>query len=88
MNECVVFKSCITCLISIINLFEVMVKVKAFELRKKSEAELLNDLEKYRKELSQLRVSKVSAAPQVKLAKIKVSSVASNTCPFWAAIEC
>ena len=50
-----------------------MVKVKAFELRKKSEEELLADLEKYRKELSQLRVSKVSAAPQVKLAKIKVS---------------
>ena len=46
-------------------------KVKAHELRKKTEQQLLEELTTQRKELAQLRVSKVSAAPQVKLAKIK-----------------
>ena len=50
-----------------------MQRVKAFELRKKEEKDLVEELTKFRKELAQLRVSKVSAAPQVKLARIRVS---------------
>lgn len=49
-----------------------MQRVKAFELRQKDEKGLVEELTKFRKELAQLRVSKVSAAPQVKLARIRV----------------
>jgi hypothetical protein len=59
-----------------------MQRVKAHELRQKDEKALVDELTKFRvsflvfiflqKELSQLRVSKVSAAPQVKLARIRV----------------
>ena len=49
-----------------------MQRVKAFELRQKDEKSLVEELTKFRKELAQLRVSKVSAAPQVKLARIRV----------------
>ena len=61
-----------------------MQRVKAHELRQKEEKSLVEELTKFRvsfiapitlfsqKELAQLRVSKVSAAPQVKLARIRV----------------
>ena len=49
-----------------------MQRVKAFELRQKDEKGLTEELTKFRKELAQLRVSKVSAAPQTKLARIRV----------------
>merc|ERR1740138_1784356 len=48
-----------------------MNRVKAHELRNKSEAECTEELGKHRKELAALRVSKVAAAPQVKLAKVR-----------------
>ena len=48
-------------------------KVKAFELRKQDETVLVNNLNKFRAELVGLRTSKVSSAPQVKLARIRVS---------------
>jgi ribosomal protein L29 len=57
-------------------------KVKAFELRKQDETALVNNLNKFRAELVGLRTSKVSSAPQVKLARIRVSIltiVRSNT---------
>lgn len=41
------------------------------DLRKKDEKVILEELTKQRKELAQLRVSKVSSQPQVKLSKIK-----------------
>ena len=47
-------------------------KVKAFELRKEDEGALLKNLDRFRAELVGLRTSKVSSAPQVKLARIKV----------------
>merc|ERR1712159_934007 len=47
-------------------------KVKAFEVRKVSEPELLAALESQRRELVSLRTSKVASAPQIKLARIKV----------------
>lgn len=62
-------------------------KVKAFELRKQDETVLVNNLNKFRAELVGLRTSKVSSAPQVKLARIRVSIltiVRSNT--FFFAI--
>ena len=49
-----------------------MQRVKAHDLRKKDEKVILEELTKQRKELAQLRVSKVSSQPQVKLSKIKV----------------
>jgi ribosomal protein L29 len=60
-------------------------KVKAFELRKQDETVLVNNLNKFRAELVGLRTSKVSSAPQVKLARIRVSIltiVRSNTLFF------
>jgi len=51
-----------------------MQRVKAHDLRKKDEKVILEELTKQRKELAQLRVSKVSSQPQVKLSKIKVSN--------------
>merc|ERR1719316_1575172 len=48
-----------------------MNRVKAHELRGKSEADCTDELAKHRKELAALRVSKVAAAPQVKLAKVR-----------------
>merc|ERR1711939_291424 len=48
-----------------------MNRVKAHELRTKSEADCTEELAKHRKELASLRVSKVAAAPQVKLAKVR-----------------
>ena len=60
-------------------------KVKAFELRKQDETALVNNLNKFRAELVGLRTSKVSSAPQVKLARIRVSIltiVHSNTLFF------
>merc|ERR1719240_321944 len=47
-------------------------KLKAYEIRKSGETELLAVLEQQRKELVGLRTSKVASAPQVKLARIKV----------------
>ena len=47
-------------------------KVKAFELRKLPETDLMASLNRSRGELVKLRTSKVSSAPQVKLAHIKV----------------
>ena len=49
-------------------------RVKAHELRAKDEKGLTEELTKQRKELAQLRVSKVSSQPQVKLSKIRVSA--------------
>merc|ERR1712019_19665 len=48
-----------------------MQRVKAHELRAKDETACIEDLQKHRKELASLRVSKVAAAPQVKLAKVR-----------------
>jgi ribosomal protein L29 len=48
-------------------------KVKAFELRKQDETILVQTLNRFRAELVSLRTSKVSSAPQVKLARIRVS---------------
>merc|ERR1719453_1642369 len=48
-----------------------MNRVKAHELRTKTEADCTEELAKHRKELASLRVSKVAAAPQVKLAKVR-----------------
>jgi ribosomal protein L29 len=42
------------------------------ELRKEDEGALLKNLDRFRAELVGLRTSKVSSAPQVKLARIKV----------------
>lgn len=47
-------------------------KVKAYELRKSDEKTLVETLKKFRAELVSLRTSKVSSAPQVKLARIRV----------------
>merc|ERR1711865_194769 len=47
-------------------------KVKAYELRKQDEVTLVQNLNKFRSELVGLRTSKVSSAPQVKLARIRV----------------
>ena len=49
-------------------------KVKAYELRKANETNLLDNLNRFRQELVSLRTSKVSSAPQVKLARIRVSN--------------
>ena len=46
-------------------------KLKAYEIRKYSEPEILQTLENQRKTLVGLRTSKVASAPQVKLAQIK-----------------
>merc|ERR1712183_825642 len=48
-----------------------MQRVKAHELRNKDETTCIEELQKHRKELASLRVSKVAAAPQVKLAKVR-----------------
>merc|ERR1712019_191406 len=48
-----------------------MQRVKAHELRAKDETACMEELQKHRKELASLRVSKVAAAPQVKLAKVR-----------------
>ena len=48
-------------------------KEKAWELRKQDDAQLIDKLNKLRSELVGLRTSKVSSAPQVKLARIRVS---------------
>merc|ERR1712048_563158 len=55
----------------IINYCIRMQRVKAHELRSKDEQACIEDLQKHRKELASLRVSKVAAAPQVKLAKVR-----------------
>jgi ribosomal protein L29 len=47
-------------------------KVKAYELRKLELPNLMQSLVKFRSELVGLRTSKVSSAPQVKLARIRV----------------
>merc|ERR1711998_142200 len=47
-------------------------KVKAYELRKQDESTLVQNLNKFRSELVGLRTQKVSSAPQVKLARIRV----------------
>eukprot|EP00356_Strombidium_inclinatum_P005563 CAMPEP_0170491210 /NCGR_PEP_ID=MMETSP0208-20121228/10603_1 /TAXON_ID=197538 /ORGANISM="Strombidium inclinatum, Strain S3" /LENGTH=126 /DNA_ID=CAMNT_0010766753 /DNA_START=22 /DNA_END=402 /DNA_ORIENTATION=+ len=47
-------------------------KAPAFKLRESSEEELLKTLVQFRSELVGLRTSKVSSAPQVKLARIRV----------------
>ncbi|KAH3756789.1 ribosomal protein L35 [Pelomyxa schiedti] len=48
-----------------------MVKVKAYELRKKSKTDLLKQLEELKTELGQLRVAQVTGGAPSKLAKIK-----------------
>merc|ERR1712083_362208 len=48
-----------------------MQRVKAHELRSKDVTACVEELQKHRKELASLRVSKVAAAPQVKLAKVR-----------------
>merc|ERR1712100_285836 len=48
-----------------------MQRVKAHELRGKDQTACVEELQKHRKELASLRVSKVAAAPQVKLAKVR-----------------
>merc|ERR1712151_106205 len=48
-----------------------MQRVKAHELRSKDEQACVEELQKHRKEWASLRVSKVAAAPQVKLAKVR-----------------
>ena len=55
-------------------------KVKAFELRKENEESLITSLNKFRSELVSLRTSKVSSAPQVKLARIRVARKAIAKC--------
>merc|ERR1712110_1380619 len=55
----------------IINYCIRMQRVKAHELRSKDEQACVEELQKHRKELASLRVSKVAAAPQVKLAKVR-----------------
>merc|ERR1719254_230627 len=47
-------------------------KIKAHEIRTKSNTELLKELDEMKAELSQLRVAKVSGGAASKLAKIKV----------------
>lgn len=47
-------------------------KVKAYQLREKSEDMLEKDLKQLKTELVTLRTSQVSSAPQVKLARIRV----------------
>ena len=47
-------------------------RVKAYELRKQEPADLEKSLSKFRHDLVGLRTSKVSSAPQVKLARIRV----------------
>merc|ERR1712070_329999 len=49
-----------------------MGKVKAYQLREKSEDALEKDLKQLKTELVSLRTSQVSSAPQVKLARIRV----------------
>mmetsp|Transcript_22511 Transcript_22511/g.19994 ORF Transcript_22511/g.19994 Transcript_22511/m.19994 type:complete len:85 (-) Transcript_22511:144-398(-) len=49
-----------------------MQRVRAVELRQKDEKTLVGELSKYREELSKLKVSKVSSAPQTKLARIRI----------------
>eukprot|EP01097_Dermamoeba_algensis_P007110 TRINITY_DN4460_c0_g1_i1.p1 TRINITY_DN4460_c0_g1~~TRINITY_DN4460_c0_g1_i1.p1 ORF type:complete len:125 (+),score=33.03 TRINITY_DN4460_c0_g1_i1:114-488(+) len=49
-----------------------MAKIKAHELRTQKKAELLKKLEDLKKELSQLRVAKVTGGAPSKLAKIRV----------------
>mmetsp|Transcript_8389 Transcript_8389/g.1132 ORF Transcript_8389/g.1132 Transcript_8389/m.1132 type:complete len:124 (+) Transcript_8389:22-393(+) len=49
-----------------------MVKVKAYELRKQTDADLLKNLENYKSELAQSRVAKVSGGGAAKLHKIRV----------------
>merc|ERR1712045_842916 len=48
-----------------------MQRVKAHNLRKFDDDKLVDELNKFRKELQDLRVSKVSSQPQVKLTKIR-----------------
>ena len=47
-----------------------MAKVKAYAIREKSEAELLSELNDLKKELSSLRVAKVTGGSASKIAKI------------------
>jgi ribosomal protein L29 len=54
-------------------------KVKAYQLREKDETALLADLNRFRQELVGLRTSKVSSAPQVKLARIRVSTLTNKS---------
>ncbi|EQC29397.1 60S ribosomal protein L35 [Saprolegnia diclina VS20] len=48
-----------------------MVQIKAHELRSKTKAELLTELDDFQQELAQLRVAKVTGGAASKLAKIK-----------------
>lgn len=48
------------------------VKIKAYELRKKDEGELLKNVESLKKELMELRVAQVTGAAAAKLARIRV----------------
>lgn len=47
-----------------------MVKVRAYELRGKSQKELVKQLEELKKELAQLRVAKVTGSAASKLSKV------------------
>merc|ERR1712057_83103 len=50
----------------------IMTKVKCYELRKQSKADLTKQLEELKNELSSLRVTKVTGGAASKLSKIKV----------------
>jgi large subunit ribosomal protein L35e len=45
--------------------------VKAKDLRKKGEEDLVKDLNEFRKQLSEMKLNKVSSSHQVKLSKIR-----------------
>lgn len=47
-------------------------KLRVFKLKNKKPEELTTELEKYKDELNQLRVSKVAGSTAAKLGKIKV----------------
>jgi len=53
-------------------------KIKAKELRTKQKADLVKQLDELKKELSELRVAKVTGGAASKLAKIKVRSEPSS----------
>ena len=64
-------------------------KVKAYDLRKQEEDNLVIQLNRFRQELVSLRTSKVSSAPQVKLARIRVgTSTARLNTLKWTGVSC
>ncbi len=47
-----------------------MAKVKAYEIRNKTESDLLSQVQELKKELGELRVAKVTGGPAAKVARI------------------